>query len=298
MQPRVSLEQWRTLVTVAEQGSFARAAENLHRSQSSVSYAIARLHEQLGTAIFRMEGRRAVLTEAGQALLLRAQHLLREAQNMEAFAHSLEQGWEAEIQLVVDAAFPTELLMQVLRDFRPVSQGTRVQLTQVVMSGGTDAIEEGWADLVISGFVPSGHLGELLMNIEFVAVAHPEHALHKLNRELTMADLESELQVIISDSGVRQKRDSGWLTAEQRWSVTSIDNAYEAIRAGLGFCWLPRHRIRDALAEHKLKELPLREGRTYPAHLYQVFGKATPGPATQALADLFKQQSQEYIHGG
>ncbi len=296
MQPRVSLDQWRTLVRVAESGSFARAAASLHRSQSSVSYAIARLQEQLGTAIFRMEGRRAVLTEAGQALLLRAQNLLREAQSMEAFAHSLEQGWEAEIQLVVDAAFPTDLLMQVLRDFRPISQGTRVQLTQVVMSGGTDAIEEGWADIVISGFVPPGFLGDSLLNIEFVAVAHPEHALHQLDRELAMEDLETELQVIISDSGVRQKRDSGWLTAEQRWSVTSIDNAFEAIQAGLGFCWLPRHRIRDALRENKLKVLPLREGQTYPAHLYLVMGKqTTPGPATQALAKLFKQQARAYL---
>lgn len=79
MLPRISLDQWRALVAVVDTGSYARAAETLHKTQSSVSYAIQRIEEQLGVPAFRIEGRRAVLTPAGRVLYRRGGALLREA---------------------------------------------------------------------------------------------------------------------------------------------------------------------------------------------------------------------------
>lgn len=46
--PKVTLDQWRALQAVIDHGGFAQAAEKLHRSQSSVSYAVNRLQELLG----------------------------------------------------------------------------------------------------------------------------------------------------------------------------------------------------------------------------------------------------------
>ena len=61
--PRVTLDQWRTLQAVVDHGGFAQAAEALHRSQSSVSYTVARMQEQLGVPLLRIDGRKAVLTD-------------------------------------------------------------------------------------------------------------------------------------------------------------------------------------------------------------------------------------------
>ena len=58
--PRVTLDQWRTLQAVVDHGGFAQAAEALHRSQSSVSYTVARMQDQLGVPLLRIDGRRAV----------------------------------------------------------------------------------------------------------------------------------------------------------------------------------------------------------------------------------------------
>ena len=96
--PRVTLDQWRTLQAVVDNGGFAQAAEALHRSQSSVSYTVARMQEQLGVPLLRIEGRKAVLTEAGAVLLRRSRHLLKQASQIEDLAHQLELGWEAEIK--------------------------------------------------------------------------------------------------------------------------------------------------------------------------------------------------------
>ena len=60
--PRISLEQWAAFKAVVDEGSFARAAEALNKSQSSVSYAIAKLNEQLPSPVLELYGRIAVLT--------------------------------------------------------------------------------------------------------------------------------------------------------------------------------------------------------------------------------------------
>jgi len=74
--PRVSLEQWRVLQAVVDLGGFAQAAGYLHRSQSSVSYTVAKMQEQLGMPLLEIRGRKAVLTKTGDALLRQSRHLV------------------------------------------------------------------------------------------------------------------------------------------------------------------------------------------------------------------------------
>ena len=287
--PRVTLDQWRTLQAVVDQGGFAQAAEVLHRSQSSVSYAVARLQEQLGMPLLRIDGRKAVLTEAGNVLLRRSRQLINQASQLEDLAHHLEQGWEAEVRLVVDAAYPNARLVRALSAFIPQSRGCRVRLREEVLSGVEEVFLAGDADLAITGLNLQGYLGTQLLEVEFIAVAHPQHALHQLQRALTFQDLESQLQVVIRDSGSLQPRDRGWLGAEQRWTVGSLATAASFVSSGLGFAWLPRHLISRELAEQTLKPLSLESGglRTPRFSLYTSKEK-TLGPATHILIELIK----------
>ena len=288
--PKVTLEQWRVLQAVVDHGGFAQAAEILHRSQSSVSYTVQKLQEQLGARLLHIVGRKAELTETGEVLLRQSRQLLERAGELEEIAHKISKGWEPEILLVVDAAYPTRQLIDILKRFEPLSHGTRVQLKEVILSGAEDALLSGSADLVITAFVPQGFLGDLLTEIEFVAVAHPDHPLHHLGRELTTSDLQQALQVVISDSGALRQRDVGWQGAEHRWSVSKLETAVETIRSGLGYAWLPLHMIETELQSAQLKPLPLLEGQRYLAQLYLVTGHPSqPGPATAKLAELFKQ---------
>ncbi|MDH4274509.1 MAG: LysR family transcriptional regulator [Gammaproteobacteria bacterium] len=290
MSPRVSLDHWRALVTVVDCGGYALAAERLHRSQSSVSYAVARLQQQLGIDVLRIEGRKAQLTEAGEALVRRARDLLDEARAIESFARSLAQGWEAEIRLVVDAAFPIDIVLKVLRRFEPLCPDTRVTLTETVLSGTDDALLQGVAELALAPHVPDGFLGEALLTEDFIAVSHPRHALQVLGRELTVADLQPHRQMVIRDSGITRARDSGWLGAKQRWSVSNMQTAIAAVLDGMGYAWLPRNRIHPFLDDGRLKLLPLREGQINTIAMFLIFGnQAAPGPGTQRLAALLRE---------
>ncbi|WXL27130.1 LysR family transcriptional regulator [Ectopseudomonas mendocina] len=285
--PRVTLDQWRTLQAVVDSGGFAQAAEILHRSQSSVSYTVARMQEQLGVPLLRIDGRKAVLTEAGDVLLRRSRQLVKQASQLEDLAHHMEQGWEAEVRLVVDAAYPNARLVRALTAFMPQSRGCRVRLREEVLSGVEEILQSGSADLAISGLNITGFLGTQLQTVEFVAVAHPDHALHRLQRTVTYQDLETQMQVVVRDSGQQQPRDVGWLGAEQRWTVGSLATSATFVSNGLGFAWLPRHLIERELKEGLLKPLPLEQGGQRDAifHLYRNKEK-TLGPAAQILVDL------------
>ena len=77
--PRITLDQWAAFAAVVEAGSYAKAADRLHKSQSSVTYAVQQIESQLGVEAFRIAGRKAVLTPSGELLYRRARFLLDEA---------------------------------------------------------------------------------------------------------------------------------------------------------------------------------------------------------------------------
>lgn len=291
--PRTTLEQWRTLQSIIDCGGFAQAAEHLHRSQSAVSYAVSRLQEHLGSELLTLRGRKAELTETGAILLARARELLHEAGELEQLAAQLRSGWESEIELVFDAVFPSALLLETLTRFSRERTPTRVQLREVVLSGAEDALRDGHSDLVISPIVPAGFIGERLIEVEFIAVAHPDHPLHQRDT-LNYRDLKHHTQLVIRDSGLRQQRDAGWLGAKHRWTVSSMSTSISALTRRLGFGWLPRHAISAELASGLLKPLPLTRGQRRHALLYLILPHGDDcGPATRRLADMLCEAAHD-----
>jgi DNA-binding transcriptional LysR family regulator len=141
--------------------------------------------------------------------------------------------------------------------------------------------------------VPPGFVGEPLMQVEFCCVAHPDHSLHRLGRELTLDDLKQQRQIVTRDSGSQRRFSAPWLEAEQRWTVTNITTAIRALASGLGFAWVPKRRIEKELAQGELLPLPLREGGLRFAQLYLVYrDRDGAGPATRCLVDLLLERGR------
>jgi len=62
-------DQLRSFLAIVDSGSFTKAAERVHKTQSAVSMHIRRLEEQLGCALFVKHGRGARLTDEGERLI-------------------------------------------------------------------------------------------------------------------------------------------------------------------------------------------------------------------------------------
>jgi DNA-binding transcriptional LysR family regulator len=287
---KTSLEQWAVLAAVVDHGGFAQAAAALNRSQSAVSYAVARLQEALSVPLLVIEGRKAVLTDHGRALLRRSRSLLLDLGKLELLARSLKQGWEPELRLVVDAAFPRERLLSIIGELQQLCPNTQMQLSDAVLSGAEDAIADGTADVVVTTRVPTGHLSDWLLDVTFVAVARSDHALFSVDHALAPEDLTRHVQVVVRDSGVKQPRDDGWLGAELRCTVSSMEASLATVEAGLAYAWLPEHLIRASLDKGVIRSLPLVAGgsRNVPLSLVLVNADLA-GPAARAAVEAFQR---------
>src|SRR5271169_3510303 len=267
---RISLEQWRSLLAVVDAGGYAQAAGFLHKSQSSVTYAVQKIEALLGVKAFEVIGRKAQLTPTGEVLYRRAKSLLEEAVALEGAAGSLAAGWEPELRLAVEIIFPTWLLLQCFARFADERPQMRIELYETVLSGTEEALLQRRVDLAICSRVPPGFAGDPLMRLRFIAAAHPDHPLHQLGRDLTMQDLRQHRHLIIRDTG-SQRRSGSWLGAEQSWTVSHKATSIHAATMGLGFAWFPEEMVRDELQRGLLKPLPLREGGERWDNLYLVF---------------------------
>jgi DNA-binding transcriptional LysR family regulator len=287
--PRITLNQWGALVAVVDAGGYARAAATLHKSQSSVTYAVQQLESQLGVKAFKIEGRKAALTPTGELLYRRARYLLDEAAGLELSSKRLSAGWEAEVRVAVELVFPTWLLLRCLDQLGRESPHTRVEVIESVLGHRTDALAGGQADLAIFSSIPSGFLGEPLMHLRFVLVASPDHPLHRLGRKLSMRDLRSYRHLVVRESSP-ERTSAPSMEVTQRWTVSHLATSVEAARSGYGFAWLPEERIRQELEAGTLKPLPLREGGERFAELYLIFAdREHAGPATLRLAEILRE---------
>jgi MoxR-like ATPase len=84
MSALIDVDQLRTFIAIVETGSFTKAAEVVHKTQSAVSMQIKRLEERLDRPIFARDGRASKLTEDGERLLDYARRIIK--LNVEALA--------------------------------------------------------------------------------------------------------------------------------------------------------------------------------------------------------------------
>jgi DNA-binding transcriptional LysR family regulator len=288
--PRISLDQWRALVAVVDAGGYAQAGRSLNKSQSAVTYAVQKLESQLGVKVFEINGRKAVLTGTGQLLYRRARALLAEAGELERAARTLSAGWEAEIRIAAEIIFPTWLLLDCFARFGGESPHTRIELIESVISGTSEALISGQADLAITASIPQGFTGDPLLRARFVPAAHPNHPLHKLGRKLAMRDLAAHRHLVVRESGTRRDARTS-IEVEQRWTLGHVATSIEAATSGHGFAWFPEERIRAELATGALQVLPMRDGTERFVQLYLVFAdRDAAGPGTARLADIIREE--------
>ncbi len=288
--PRITLEQWRALQAVVEAGGYAQAAERLHKSQSTLTYAVQQIQKLLGVQVFEIKGRKAVLTRPGQVLYRRAKTLLEEAALLERGAAEMTKEWQPEIRLAVEVIFPTWLLLESLEAFARERPETRIELYETVLTGTQELLTEGRVDLAIGSIEGTGISGMALMPVRFIAVAAPSHPLHQLGRTLTERDLKRHRRIFLRDTGTQRKAEVSGV--ELRWTVSNKATQIRAVTMGLAFAWLPEETILAELRAGQLKALPLEGGSHRIAQLYTSFADPEfPGHDVARLAEILKERA-------
>ncbi len=257
-----TLDEWEILHAVVQLGGFAPAAEQLHRSQSTISYAVARLQEKLGVKLFELKGRKAHLTEVGRMLLADAEPHLEGFHQLEQRVRSLASGEESEIRLSVDSIFPNDRLFAALAEFSKQFPYAQTKLRQLSFLSSDSEFSAHNAHLSISGLISQEYSVQPVLEIRMVAVARKGHPLVKLKRLVTRVDMMQHTLAMIEGgaSGVTKRQPRG--PAQRFLSVGTIEAATDAVRSGLCFGWLPAYRIRTWLDSGNLVPLRMSSGST------------------------------------
>ncbi len=282
-----TLEEWEILQAVVQAGGFAAAAVQLNRSQSTISYAIRRLQEQLGVALFEMKGRKAQLTETGRVLLADAEPHLAGFRQLEQRARSLASGGISEIRLSVDSLFPQQRLFAALAAFTRQFPYThpRIRLATFLSPDNEFAVHR--AHFCIAGLPSREYFVTPVAEIVLVAVARRDHPLQAIARPLSRSDLARHTMVSIEGVAAQGGRHQPRSAAQRHVSVSSIEAAIEAVRSGLCFGWLPRYRMEAHLKNGELAPLRLPSGGTRNVHLHLVYRDLGSGERElAALAEL------------
>jgi DNA-binding transcriptional LysR family regulator len=242
---KLTLDALEVLDAIDRRGSFAAAAEELHRVPSAITYSVQQMEEALDVPLFDRSGHRARLTEAGRELLDEGRHLLRVAADLECRVRQVAKGWEAELRIAVDTLIGMEKLYGIVAEFYEANTGTRLKFLHEVLGGTWDALASGRADLAIgaSGDVPGGaaYTARPLGHVEMVLVAAPFHPLVKEPSPITEATLLRHRAVSIADSSrLLPPRTAGLLSGQDVMTVATLDAKVAAHVAGLGVGWLPR----------------------------------------------------------
>lgn len=280
---RSTIEQWRMVKAVADHGGFMQAAEQVHKSQSSVHHAVTKIEQQLGVKLFEVDGRKTSLTEAGKQLLRRINYLLSETERFENVAQNLKAGVESKLTVAVDEAFPKDVLFAALVRVSAEYPLVHIELLETILTGANELLNQGIAQLSISPFTLPNELSEDLCSVEFVAVCGAQHPLAQLPH-VSLEDLKVHRQIVLRDSGRERKSESGWLGSEQRWTVTHVATSLELIRKNQGFAWLPRSAVQPALDSGCVVPIKLKRGATRTSTFYLNFeDPETLGPVARAL---------------
>ncbi len=284
MLPKITLEQWVAFKAVVDEGSFAKAAELLNKSQSTVSYSLAKMEERLPAPVFVQEGRKAELTEFGKAMYRHANTLIEQALRVDQSAAYLASGWESEVVIAIDGIAPIDKVFCSLQGFSEESPQTRIRILEETLSGTDEVLLRREADIVITARVPPGFMGESYGMVEKIPVASPNYPIFQLEQPLSEDELKQFRQIVIRDSGVKREQSSGWLGAEQRWTVSHFSSSIAAIKSGLGFGFIPRELIQRELESEELREFSLTVGGIQNIALYVVAtAQSHAGEATKAV---------------
>jgi DNA-binding transcriptional LysR family regulator len=263
---KLSLDGLLVLDAIARKGSFAAAAEELHRVPSAITYTVQKLEQDLGVTLFDRSGHRARLTAAGEELLKEGRHLLRAAVDIECRVQRVAKGWETELRIAYDDVIPASRLCPLVADFYAQGGGTRLRLVTEVLGGCWDALVSGRADLSIGapGEPPlePGYTQRPFGDVSWVFAVAPSHPLAQAPRPIATTSILEHRAVLVADSSRDlPPRNSGIPSGPDSLTVSTLQGKLEAQAAGLGVGYLPAHFAEPAIAAGRLLALEVEEPR-------------------------------------
>ncbi|MBV8853771.1 MAG: LysR family transcriptional regulator [Sinobacteraceae bacterium] len=291
----VTLDQLRTFIAAADQGSFSAAGRRLRRAQSVVSKTLANLEGQFGVNLFDRARRRPVLTPQGQVLLAHARTVVGDVDLLKAQAARLAGGLEAELSVVVEVMFPMTTLTAAVSAFHAAFPLTPLRLYVEALGAVIQPVIDGRCSLAICGelaLVPSRFSQEPLMRVPLVHVTSPHHPLASYGKPIPASELAKHVQLVLTDRSTLSKGKEFGVLSPRTWRLADLGAKHAFLRAGLGWGGMPTELVQSDLASGALVKLLVVDlpARGFELSMHAVYRtEAPPGIAARWFVERLKE---------
>ena len=203
----MEIRQLRAFVAIAESGTFTAGALRVHVTQAAISMQIRQLETEIGAKVFVRAPRHVILTEAGEQLLRRARHILREHDAALDEIAELAGAERGRLRIgSASAMVLTEQLPVILKELRKQHPAAEIAVTSGTSEVLVDQILAGEVDVAFVS-LPVDERGiktERLSDDQLVAIASPRHKLAK-QRTISAYTLAGE-RLILGERGGNTRR--------------------------------------------------------------------------------------------
>lgn len=291
----VSLDQLRTFIAAAEEGSFSAAGRKLRRAQSVVSQTMANLETQLRVSLFDRSARYPVLTDEGKALLSEAKTVVNGMDAFKARARTLSEGLEPELSVAVDVMYPMASLTDAVGAFRLAFPTTPLRMYVEALGAVVQPVLDGVCRIGVIGsmpLVPEGLDAERLLEVPMATVVAPNHPLARHPGILRGKDLERHVQLVLTDRTTLTAGSNFGVFSPLIWRLADLGAKHAFLKAGFGWGHMPLAMVQADLDTGQLVRihLEIHQPTTPGIAMYAVYRKdAPPGPAGRWFIDRLQQ---------
>ena len=255
----MTLDQILAVEAVVSTGTFRGAADRLNKAQSAVSHQVRKLEDELQFEIFSREEYRPTLTPRGKAVYREVTRVLHHMRSLRATASGLRGEQEAQVSISATATMPVGLLLDTLEQIGDHYPATHIRVYSDLMGGPLSRLMSGEADLIIASLegVPVDEVDTIPVGcVTIHPVCSSSHQLASMTGIRSLAEMHSELQVVVADTvggDFEQSRDLS--PGGRRWTVSDFMTKKAILLSGQGWGGMPLHLIEDELAKGALTKL-------------------------------------------
>jgi len=274
---QITLEQARALDALDRAGTFQRAAAALRVGHTSVLYAIRTLEDGLGLRVLDRSGYRTKLTREGKRVLEGCRGLLAAEAELAATVADLRSGWEPTVRVVFDGIVPIEPLLVAVGELARERVPTRIDVRAEFLGAVEETFMATEADLMIAVMPPRAtELTAIdLPLVRASLVAHRRHPLATGKHDV--ASLKRHVLLTVRGGDPRLEMPTSGLEQHATVLLNDFASKRAAIRAGIGFGWLPDSLVSDDLRRVRWS------GSSVHRFQPRLFHRGHPGRAAQRL---------------
>ena len=185
-----TFRQLQAFITVADTGSFSRAADHLHLSPSAVSQLVMELEAILGFKLFERTTRKVVLSPAGRAFVPSAQAVLRQLALANTSATDIRDQATGLVRVAAPLVVASVLLPRIIADYKGQRPKVAVRVIDCSVDGLVEKVASREADLAVGPDRPVGPEVDrvVLYPSPWVIWCSPKHRFARM-RSVTWTDL-------------------------------------------------------------------------------------------------------------